>query len=420
MAALSLRSSFAWTLAGNVVYALCLWAQLSVLTKLGDPSTVGRYALASAVATPAFTLAHLQLRALIAADAKGAREFRDYLGVRLALVGPTLALVTCIGIAAYDGGQALAICLFAVGRAIESVSDIYYGYQQRLERLDLVATSMVVKGLAALAAFGGVFAATGSLTWGLAANAVAWLVPLLAFDIPRTRALARSGACEPLRPRWHWPVARELMVTAAPMGLVMLAAQMRNTIPRTMLEAHFSERELGLFSALAYLAVAGATVVASVSQAGLARLGRYCAEGAASEARRLLRGMLGIGAAFGAAGILVAWAAGGLVLRLLYSAEYAGQGNLLVLVMVDAALVYAASLLGAPATAMRLYLPQLVIHGSAVAVLAAAGLLLIPRWGMHGAAWTMMAGSAWVVAGYAVIVRRGFAALSARAPGEAA
>ncbi len=416
MAALSLRRNFAWTLVGNVAYAGCLWAQLALLTKLGASATVGRFALASAVATPAFTFAHLQLRNVLANAARGAYDFRDYLGVRLALTAPALLLSAVIGALAYQPGQALAIALFACGRAAEAVSDIYYGYQQKHERLDLVAISMIIKGVVALAAFGGVFALTHDLNWGLAANALAWLVPLLVFDLPRSRATARRAGDASLRPRWHRPVARQLIVLALPMGLVMLAVQMRITIPRTLLEAHRSEGELGVFSALAYLAVAGATVIASLSQASLARMGRYCAEARADLVRHLLWRLLALAVLLGVAGVVVARLAGAPLLRFLYADEYAAQSGLLVLIMADGALQYIAAILGAPATALQLYRAQLVVHLASVAVLAGAGFALIPRLGAQGAALAMIAGSTAVVAGYAWLVARGLRALAAPAP----
>jgi O-antigen/teichoic acid export membrane protein len=412
MAALSLRRNFAWTLVGNVVYAGCLWAQLALLTKLGASATVGRFALASAVATPAFTFAHLQLRAVLASDARHAYEFRDYLGVRLVMLVPALLLTAVVGVVAYAPGQALAIALFGCGRAAEAVSDIYYGYQQKHERLDLISISMMIKGTVALAAFGGAFALTHDLNWGLAANAAAWLVPLLVFDIPRTRALAARLGGESLRPRWRWATARPLITMSLPLGLAMLLIQMRTTIPRTMLEAAHSEGELGVFSALAYLAVAGATVVASLSQSILARMGRFRAEGLVAQMRRLLARMLGLAALLGIGGVLVAAVAGRPLLRLLYADEYAAQSGLLVLIMVDGGLQYLVAILGAPATAMQLFRQQLIVHAVGVAVLAGAGAALIPRLGARGAALAMLAGSVWVLGAYAWLVARGLRALA--------
>ena len=47
---LSLKSNFAWTLSGNVVYSACQWGMLVLLAKLGTPATVGEFALAVAIA----------------------------------------------------------------------------------------------------------------------------------------------------------------------------------------------------------------------------------------------------------------------------------------------------------------------------------------------------------------------------------
>ena len=45
---LSLKSNFAWTLSGNVVYSACQWGMLVLLAKLGTPATVAAFALAVA------------------------------------------------------------------------------------------------------------------------------------------------------------------------------------------------------------------------------------------------------------------------------------------------------------------------------------------------------------------------------------
>ncbi|MBK9775538.1 MAG: hypothetical protein IPP62_04105 [bacterium] len=174
-----------------------------------------------------------------------------------------------------------------------------------------------------------------------------------------------------------------------------------------------------MFSALAYLAVAGATVVASLSQASLARFGQYCADGRADLVQRLLGRLLALAALLGVGGVVVAQFAGPPLLRMLYTDEYAAASGLLVLIMIDGALQYIAAILGAPATALQLYRTQLAVHLVSVAVLAVAGFVLIPRLGAPGAALAMIAGSAAVVAGYAWLVARGRAPAAGGAGGVA-
>ena len=47
---LSLRANFIWALAGNLVFAACQWGALSMLAKLSDATTVGRFSLGLAIA----------------------------------------------------------------------------------------------------------------------------------------------------------------------------------------------------------------------------------------------------------------------------------------------------------------------------------------------------------------------------------
>ncbi|MBK7670701.1 MAG: hypothetical protein IPJ24_04780 [bacterium] len=70
-----------------------------------------------------------------------------------------------------------------------------------------------------------------------------------------------------------------------------------------------------------------------------------------------------------------------------------------------------ASLLGAPATAIRAFTSQLWVHLTSVAAMFAAGAVLVPRLGMMGARLTMLIGSASVLVGTGEIVRRGLAQL---------
>ncbi len=408
----SLRHNFLWTLSGNIIYAACLWGLLVVLTKLGSPGLVGRFSLASAVATPIFVFANLQLRAVLVSDARDEHEFRDYLGVRLLMFPLALAVIAVAAVLGYSGAQVAAIMLFGLARGVESLSDIFYGYAQKNERMDLVARSMIIKGIASLALFAGAFYWTRDLLPALGAMVAGWVVPLLVFDIPRCRA-HMSGVGESLaglRPRWRMPSVRGIVWTALPLGLVMLMIQLRNTIPRTLLENGHGEEMLGIFSALAYIVIAGNMVVLALSQSSIARLSRAHAAGDMDAFRATVIKLVYVGLLIGAAGVGVAKVAGGPILSFLYDPEYALYGDTFLIIMAAGGISYVGSLLGAPATAMRAFGAQLKVHSVNTVVLLALGWFLIPRYGMTGAAWTMLGGATTVTVSYAFIVVRGMAA----------
>src|ERR1019366_5583426 len=94
----SLRSSFAWTLAGNGLYAAAQWATLSLAAKLGGSEMLGQYALAVALTTPLVMLSHLNLRAVLATDLDGRHPFRDYVAVRLGVSGLSLAGIAILAL----------------------------------------------------------------------------------------------------------------------------------------------------------------------------------------------------------------------------------------------------------------------------------------------------------------------------------
>ncbi|HPF36601.1 MAG TPA: lipopolysaccharide biosynthesis protein [Candidatus Krumholzibacteria bacterium] len=410
-----LRRSVAWTLAGNVVFAACQWGVLSALTKLGTPEDTGRFALASAIATPILMFSNLQLNAVMVADAEERRPFGEYLGLRL-LLGPAALLVTAaVALIGYSGDQVPAIVMFGVGRWVEGLSDIHYAYDQKRERLDVVARSFVLRGLASLALFAGTYAATGSLVLALAGQAAGWLAVLALFDVPRARALFPPEAGPaPWRPSFRAAGLRELAVTALPLGATMFLIQLRNTVPRSLLEASHGEEALGFFVTMAYLILLGNTAVMAVSQSSLARLARARAAGDRRSFGRVVRTMLLGGAGVGAAGVLAAALWGRPLLTWLYRPEYAQNTDVFVVVMLGGALTYLGGLLGAPATASQAFRSQLVVQGVNVGILMALGSALIPRWGMMGAAWTIVAGAAWTAAAYGVIVLRALRGMAGR------
>lgn len=411
----SLRRNFLWTLSGNVVYAACMWGILSVLTKLGSPETVGRFSLASAVATPVIMFANLQLRPILASDAENAREFADYLGVRLFLLPLALLVVAAVAAAGYSGAQVAVILVFAVARVAEGVSDVFYGYDQKHERMDLVARSIMIKGVSALVLFTLAYRATQNLVAALGAMALAFLVPLLVFDIPRAGRLMREvEGRSALRPAWNRPAMLGLMGTALPLGLVMLLIQLRNTIPRTQLESAWGEGELGVFAAMSYLTVVGTTFVTAMAQSIIARLARANAGGDAPEFRRLIGHLVRLGLLLGAGGVAVAAVMGRWVLTTIYSPEYAARQDVFIVVMIAGGFLYLGSLLGAPVTAAKAYRVQLWIQGVNVPVMFATGALLIPEHGMMGAAWAMVAGAVWITVGHAGAAWRAVRALEGR------
>ena len=147
-APLSVRSNFVWSLVGNVLYAFCQWGVLVVLAKMCSQETVGVYVLGIAVTSPIFLFAGLQLRRLQATDAREDFQFGHYLGLQL--VACVVAMLSCWGAGWFFGYRdaALAVILLVgFSKAIETLSNTFYGLFQQRERLDRISKSMVLQSM---------------------------------------------------------------------------------------------------------------------------------------------------------------------------------------------------------------------------------------------------------------------------------
>ncbi len=388
---LPLRVNFAWTLIGNVVYAACQWGMLSALAKLGTPEMVGQFALGLAITAPIVLFSNLALRAVQATDARRAYQFGEYLALRLATTA--LALMIIGGIAIWGGYRpqtAWVIVTIGLAKAFESISDVFYGLFQQHERLDRISRSLMLRGCLSLPLLAlGVYFTRSAVggAWGLA---VAWALVLVMYDIPGaawvTNAPSRFSVWRPL---WSRQRLLDLAKVTLPLGFTMMLISLNTNIPRYFVQRYGGERELGFFAAMAYLMVAGTTVVNALGQSASPRLANYFARGDITSFRGLLLKLMGIGAVLGMGGVLLSLIAGREILTWLYRQEYAAFVDAFVWLTVAAGVSYIASFLGYGMTAAHYYRVQPLILICTTAASLALCYFLVPAYGILGASWAI-------------------------------
>lgn len=410
--ALSLRANFSWTFVGNVVYAGCQWAMLVVLAKLGTPEMVGQFALGLAIASPVIMFANLQLRGVQATDAKRRFLFADYLGLRLTT--STIAALV-IAVLAFIGGYhfetALVILVIGLAKAVESVSDVFYGFLQQQERMDQIAKAQMLKGPLSLLMLGMLVALTGSVFVGAIGLLLAWTVVLVIYVIPGVARIHRElsdtfvgDKRDTLRPRWSLNTLAKLTWLALPLGVVMMLISLNTNIPRYVLERYEGEHGLGIFAAMSYLMVAGTTVVSALGQSASPRLAKYYAGGNLAAFRNLLLKLVGIGLFLGLSAVLVVAVAGKPILTLLYRPEYAEQSDVFIWVTMAAAAGYVASFLGFGMTAARYFKVQAPLFAVVTGATALLSLWLVPEYGLQGAAYALLLSAVVQVGGGLAVV----------------
>src|SRR6202045_2692860 len=94
----TLGKNFVWTLAGTSLYAACPWGIFISIAKLGTPAMLGQFALGLAVSAPVFMLTSLQLRAVLATDARDEYRLAHYFALRI--LGTAIGLILIAGFVA--------------------------------------------------------------------------------------------------------------------------------------------------------------------------------------------------------------------------------------------------------------------------------------------------------------------------------
>jgi O-antigen/teichoic acid export membrane protein len=397
-----LHISFSWTLAGNLIFALCQFGILSTLARLGSPSIVGQYALGLAITAPVFSLTNLHLRGLQATDARRQFEFADYFTLRsLSTLTGMLAVLLLMAFLPYDSTTKAVIALVAAAKAIETVGDVIAGQLQNYERLDQVARALMIRGLVSVGMFAAVFWLTRNLIAAVATLSLAWLGVIALYDFRVVAPLLDQH-----RPFFHCSAQKQkaLLCLSWPLGLVMALVSLNANIPRYVLEHYLGSHELGVFASLAYLITGAGLVINALGESASARLSRMFADRQFDAFISLIRSFLLIGALLGIIGVPLGALLSRQIISMLYGPEYANYLSVFLVMIATFSISTVASFLGYAVTAARSFRVQISAVGASVAVAAVGSILLVPNFGLMGAALALLFASVAQAIGLALLL----------------
>ncbi|MDQ2945307.1 MAG: oligosaccharide flippase family protein, partial [Acidobacteriota bacterium] len=396
---LPLRLSFIWTLVGNLIYAGCQWIALIAIAKLGTPTMVGQFALATAISFPLTLVVNLQLRVLFLTDASRQFTLQAILGIRYIMAAAALVFLfvfsywTRTSIAATD-----LILLIAAGQLVDCISDSYYGICQRYERNDRISQSLILRSCFSLIGLIIAIRFTGSLLLGAIGMLVSRLLVLALFDASREtfllaaddgalwlRGIAESTLLGRMRPQWRPRLQLSMVWTSLPLGVVSVLVAFNANVPKYAIGQYLGARDVGIYSALSTLPIAGAMIANALGYSAFSRLSALYNAGNLHSYIRLTLKLLAVCAVVGGAGAVASAVAAKQVLLILYRPEYAEHSDLLVWLMSIGVVTYWASCLGVAMTAASRFRSQLLLFSTITLFSIFSCQLLVPRWGLQGA-----------------------------------
>ena len=390
---LTIRSGFAWNLAGNSLYSLAQWLLLVILARLAAPSEVGSFALLLAISAPVFMTAGLNLRLVQATDATQRWRLEDYLALRHLVNGVAVVVTMVVGmVVGFDADLLAALLAVSAAKCVESVSQTYYGFFQQHERHDFVSHSLLVRSVAGPAFFCAGYVITDQLAGAALGLLVGWSIPQQLLDRRRARRIRADGgrpiaALRPVR----WTEIRALARKAFPLGLDQGISSVAANTPRYFVQGILGPAQLGIYSSLSYLAQAISMISSALGTAVMPRLAQYHRDGRQAAFVRLLALQTLFSMAVVVVAIVVGWFLGEPFVRMTLGEEYVDQ-ELFMVLLIGAGAVTLQRCVGRGLTGAQRFASFFVLDTLTAVGVAVASLLLVPEWGLIGAAWATVVG----------------------------
>jgi len=232
-----------WNSVGFIGYFACQWLVSIVVVRLsGDYTNAGNLALAMNISNILFVLGAYNNRYFQVSDIKGEYNDSEYLVSRiLTCAAAVLICVVFVFIEDFSSNQRAIILCYMVFRANEAFVDVLYGYEQKNWRMDYIGISMILRGVAMLAAFALLIWLYNLLTAVIGVTVLTFLI-LFLFDFQKAKKLVQFTS-------YTIKKVFSLLKRCFPLMLVLLISTIIVSYARYLIERIHGTEALGIYTA---------------------------------------------------------------------------------------------------------------------------------------------------------------------------
>ncbi|GIW68013.1 MAG: exopolysaccharide biosynthesis protein [Candidatus Parcubacteria bacterium] len=393
---ISLKKNIIWSFSGNVIYNASQWLIVVLISKFLDVYAVGQYGLALAITSPVVMFTNMQLRTVVATDNNNDYLVSEYLKSRILTSLLAIVLILLITLSLQKSNDLLiVVLLIAIYKFFESISDLIFGFFQKLERMDIISKSLGIKSCLVLLSIGCALYFFNNLLFGLSLTIASLVLVLIFFDLKNFLSFRDEKLSVTYLKSSHltinkWFIKRfiSLIKLALPLGITSVIFSINTYLPRYYLQLYFDESAVGYYTAISYLNLIGIMLITAIGQSALSRLSKLFSS-SKDEFIKLLLKMLCISFIIGLFGIFISFVWGSKILTIFYKKEYSIYNFELLILSFAGIFWYMAWSLNFGINAIRRYREQVPIFITVLLTQFIAQYLLTPRLGILGSAIAM-------------------------------
>lgn len=243
----SVQKNMLFNTAGSLLYYACQWIISVVIVRMSGYEDAGHLSLAMSVTASPAIVGLFNIRSYQVSDLKD--HFPKATYIRSRHVTNILSFLICavlVGLSGYTAHKAVIILTYMLYKVAEGYADVFYGVEQKAERMDISGISLMLRGVLSLILFVLVFALTHQLLWAIVSMTIGSFAILLVYDIPQTKRFKTTEKKETT-----FAETKGLLFTCLPLAVVAFLNNLSLNIPKIYLENSFGSEAMGQYSSVA-------------------------------------------------------------------------------------------------------------------------------------------------------------------------
>lgn len=285
---MNLKNNVFWNTFGTLVLLGAQWITTILVVRLSDNyNDAGVYSLAMSVSNIFYIIAIYNVRNFQVSDIRGEYQDEDYLFHRLTVMG--IALTACVGFTLisyrdmYTIGVVISYMVFRMG---ESLVDVLHGMDQRVDRMDIVGKSYLLRGIYILIAFAAGEIITHNLLYTIWLMAIGTTAIIILYDYRQTKSLVH------LKIHVNWNQIKKIYIVCFPLLIYGITLNIVPSWPRIVAERELGSQMLGYYASVATPAVIVQSIANVIFAPFITTITKYYEEKRAKEFYRISIGMV--------------------------------------------------------------------------------------------------------------------------------
>lgn len=232
---------------GSLVYYVCQWLMSVVIVRISGYEDAGILSLAMTVTAAPAIVGLFNIRSYQVSDIEG--QYSDATYLRSRVTTNLLSYIVCLFmvlIGGYSLEKAGVILLFMLFKVAEGFADVYYGIEQKWQRMDYAGISMTIRGIGTIVSFVVVFLLTKSLFLAVVAVALFSFLVIICYDRRIIRRVQSVGDKST-----DWSQVRSLLLVCLPLAIVAFLNNLSINLPKIYLEKYFGSEVMGYYNSVA-------------------------------------------------------------------------------------------------------------------------------------------------------------------------